>query len=226
MRNRACMHLCAVIVVILIIWKLASDQFDTHETTRNVFAKSVVKCDLSESCSPDHFALRIRSGAANIIGPTICVDGKIIMSHVLNNVGSGLNIVQVNGENGTVERFDFLNMKIGIQKDILAYLKAIKPGTIVLVASFNDITLKMTDEMREIFVGLGSTMIKSVQFRDNWVFAGRAGTELKSAFEKQAVNNKTTNLYDDWPEMVEPCDRLAICPGTNRVMTLHAEFGH
>lgn len=38
--------------------------------------------------------------------------------------------------------------------------------------------------MREIFVGMGSTLIQSVKLRDNWVFAGRAGTQIKSLFEK------------------------------------------
>lgn len=42
----------------------------------------------------------------------------------------------------------------------------------------------MTDEMREIFAGMGSTLIKSVKYRDNWVFVGRAGAGNKGSFEK------------------------------------------
>ncbi|XP_076012968.1 protein FAM3C [Genypterus blacodes] len=166
-------------------------------------AKPVVKCSLSKTCPLDHFALYIRSGAANVVGPKICFEGEIVMSTVMNNVGPGLNIVQVNGENGTVEKLGYLNMKDGKEKDILAYLKAIKPGTIVLVASHSDVTLKMTDEIKEVFVGLGSTMITSVKRKDNWVFVGRAGTGLKSHFEKRAVNDVKTNIYEEWPEMVQ-----------------------
>lgn len=85
-------------------------------------------CGLSRACPPDHYAVHISSGAANVVGPKICFDGKMyvcemvaaeltegwkcewpwktepylylnsIMSHVLNNVGPGLNIVVVNGE--------------------------------------------------------------------------------------------------------------------------------
>lgn len=96
-------------------------------------------------------------------------------------------------------------------EDILAYLKGIKPGMIVLVASFGDVTPKwvqittiqglkqlydiqsdpfscfcgrLTDEMREVLATMGSTLIKSVKAKDNWVFAGRAGTDKKSLYEK------------------------------------------
>ncbi|KAM7402212.1 hypothetical protein PAMP_017475 [Pampus punctatissimus] len=163
----------------------------------------VPKCNLSRDCPPEHFALHIRSGAANVVGPKICFDGKIIMGHVLNNVGSGLNIVVINGETGVVEKYGYLNMQTGNQDDILAYLKAIEPGMIVLVASYDDVTTKMTDEMREIFVGMGSTFIKSVKYRDNWVFVGRAGTGNKSSFEKHAVNDEKSNAFEGWPVMVE-----------------------
>nr|KAJ4927324.1 hypothetical protein JOQ06_015057 [Pogonophryne albipinna] len=107
------------------------------------------------------------------------------------------------GENGDVETFAYLNMQIGNADAILAYLKNIDPGMIVLVASFDDVTAKMTDEMREVFVGMGSTLITSVKHRDNWVFAGGAGRDNKSLFEKQAANDESTNVYGDWPEIVE-----------------------
>ncbi|XP_069003624.1 protein FAM3C [Embiotoca jacksoni] len=173
------------------------------ETLQAVTTTSASKCSLSKACPVDHYALHIWSGAANVVGPKICFNGKIIMSHVLNNVGPGLNIVVVNGENGVVEKSGYLNMISGNPGDILAYLKEIKPGMIVLVASFDDVTPKMTNEMREIFVGMGSTLIGSVKRRDGWVFAGGAGTKIKSLFEKQAVNNGKTNIYGGWPEIVE-----------------------
>ncbi|XP_029948556.1 protein FAM3C-like isoform X1 [Salarias fasciatus] len=161
------------------------------------------RCGLSAVCPSDRFAVHIRSGAANIVGPKICFDGKTIMSHVLNNVGPGLNVVVADGEDGVVVKHGYLDMQDGNPEDILDYLKSIKPGLIVLVASFGDVTKKMTPEMREIFVGMGSTLIRSVKQRDSWVFAGRAGTEIKSLFEKRAVNDEKTNIYEGWPEIVE-----------------------
>ena len=35
------------------------------------------KCDLSEDCPLSHYALRIKSGAANVVGPSICFDGDM-----------------------------------------------------------------------------------------------------------------------------------------------------
>uniref|UniRef100_A0A3P8TBZ3 FAM3 metabolism regulating signaling molecule D n=1 Tax=Amphiprion percula TaxID=161767 RepID=A0A3P8TBZ3_AMPPE len=197
----AALHLAAVIVVLLITWGISINSFDAQEKVETFLGKisttaSVPKCRLSRLCPPQHFALHIRSGAANVVGPNICFDGKI---HVLNNVGPGLNIVVVNGDLSTMVIFFLL--KIKDPEDILAYLKEIKPGMIVLVASFDDVTKKMTDEMREIFVGMGSALIKSVKHRDSWVFAGRAGAKSKSLFEK--VSEPKTNIYEGWPEMVE-----------------------
>ncbi|XP_070759246.1 protein FAM3C isoform X2 [Enoplosus armatus] len=186
MRYRAVLYFTAVIAVLVITWGISINSFDVQEKARNILAAPEPKCSLSRVCPPDHFALHIRSGAANVVGPKICFEGKIIMSHVLNNVGPGLNIVVVNDP-----------------EDILGYLKAIKPGMIVLVASFDDVTTKMTKEMREIFVGMGSTLIKSVKVRDSWVFAGRAGAKNRSLFEKQAVNDDKTNIYEKWPVVVE-----------------------
>uniref|UniRef100_A0A668UX85 ILEI/PANDER domain-containing protein n=1 Tax=Oreochromis aureus TaxID=47969 RepID=A0A668UX85_OREAU len=195
----AVLPLAAVIIVLLITWGISINSSVAQERERNPLAPttSVPKCSLSRVCPPNHIALRIRSGAADIVGPTVCFDGKIIMSHALNNVGPGLNIAVINGELccDLELRFD--------PKDILAHLKKIKRGMIVLVASFDDVTQKMTNEMREIFSEMGSTLIRSVKRRDSWVFAGRAGTKIKSLFEKQAVNDEKNNIYGGWPEMVE-----------------------
>ncbi|XP_056292680.1 protein FAM3C [Pseudoliparis swirei] len=203
MRNQVVLLLAAVIVVLL-TWGLSINSFDHLEEAGYILATlNGTKCSLTRVCPSDHFALQIISGAANVVGPKICFDGKIIMSNVMNNVGPGLNIVVVNGKNGQVEKFGYLNMDFGNAEYILAYLKEIQPGMIVLVASFDDVTPKMTDDMREVFVGMGSTLIKSVKPRDSWVFAGQAGTENRSVFEKQAVNDEKTNVYEGWPERVE-----------------------
>lgn len=41
------------------------------------------KCSLSKACPPDHFSLHIKSGAANVVGPKICFEGK---TYVFNMV--------------------------------------------------------------------------------------------------------------------------------------------
>ncbi|XP_061687976.1 protein FAM3C-like [Syngnathoides biaculeatus] len=202
----------AVIVVLVVTWAILNDSGDFLRMKiavrykpefQPITSSPPPKCNLSKRCPPDHFAIHVRSGAANVVGPKICWDGKIVMNHVLNNVGPGLNIVVVNSESGAVDRCGYLNMNDGVPEDILAYLKEIKPGEIVIVASFDDVTTKMTNEMREIFVGMGSALIKSVSYRDNWVFAGRGGTGNRSSFEKRAANDDASNIYEGWPAAVE-----------------------
>lgn len=158
------------------------------------------KCGVSSACAYDQFAIHIRSGTANIVGPKICFDGTIIMSHSLNNIAQGLNVVAVNGETGAVEKFGSLE---GSPEDTLKYLKELKPGTIVLVASYNDVAPKLTNEIKEMFVKMGSTSVTSVKTRDSWVFAGTAGSNTKSHFEKHLANDANTNVYEGWPDMVE-----------------------
>ncbi|XP_029358063.1 protein FAM3C isoform X2 [Echeneis naucrates] len=216
MRYQAVLYHGAVMAFLLMTWIIVNNLSDQkkfvalsgRDKMKEKLQRAVVpqrpECNVSKVCLPDHVALHIRSGAANVVGPRICFAGKIIMSHVMNNVGPGLNIVVIEGESGVVEKAGYLNMRSGNPEDILSYLKEIKPGRIVLVASFDDVTEKMTDEMREIFVGMGSTLIKSVKQRDSWVFAGKAGTEHKSLFEKDgqrwwrslAVSQKKHNQTD------------------------------
>lgn len=68
------------------------------KTVPTAALENMTKCDLSKDCPLSHFAVRIKSGAADAVGPTICFDGHIVMSHSLRNVQPGLNMVQVNGE--------------------------------------------------------------------------------------------------------------------------------
>lgn len=43
---------------------------------------------------------------------------------------------------------------------------------------------RLTDEVRDLFAGMGSSMVYSVKYRDSWVFAGAAGLNEESPFEK------------------------------------------
>ncbi|CAL8381720.1 unnamed protein product [Boreogadus saida] len=169
--------------------------------TMNQSIKSVKKCDLSKDCPLSHYALRIKSGAANAVGPSICFDGDIVMSHGLRNVGPGLNIVQVHGNNGTIKRFDCLDAKDGMPGDTLTDMIEIVPGTIVLVASFDDVSTMMPEESKDILVRLGSTLVKRIKYRDTWVFAGSSG--MTSPFEELTPNDEETNKYGGWPAMAE-----------------------
>ncbi|XP_066554013.1 protein FAM3C isoform X2 [Amia ocellicauda] len=179
------------------------DRFNPTKAPEPVIVAVTHKCGLSKECPEDHFAFKIRSGAANVVGPKICFDGKNVMSTAMNNIGSGLNIVLLNGQTGEIIKTEVFNMYSGDVQPLLNFLKDIKSGQLILVASFDEIATKMTDEVREFFTSFGSSLIKSVKYRDNWVFVGAAGFKEKSPFEMYIKNDKDKNIYDGWPELLE-----------------------
>lgn len=208
-------HLAAVLAcALLIVWGVTIT-FDLQnpaiqylkiypvETVQTELIDASKLCSLSETCPAESYPFHIWSGAANVVGPKICFNGKIIMSHVLNNVYTGINIVQINEERGVVENHGSFNLVNGNPADILNYLKEIKPGSIVLVASFTDISPKLTEEIMDIFEKMGSSMIRKVKSHDNWVFAGKTEAKERSLFEKLVPNDPQTNLYDDWPRVAD-----------------------
>ncbi|NXE74248.1 FAM3D protein, partial [Cochlearius cochlearius] len=71
------------------------------------------KCGNQKSCPQNHFAFKITSGAANVVGPSICFDDTVLMSSVKNNIGRGLNIALVNGTSGQLLKVDTFDMYSG-----------------------------------------------------------------------------------------------------------------
>uniref|UniRef100_A0A4W3IFK0 FAM3 metabolism regulating signaling molecule C n=1 Tax=Callorhinchus milii TaxID=7868 RepID=A0A4W3IFK0_CALMI len=161
------------------------------------------KCGLAKPCPEKHFAFKMASGAANVVGPKICIDDNIVMSGVKNNVGRGINIATVNGKTGELlatKTFDLWSADIQPFND---FLKSLNDGTIVFMATYDDSATKLTDESRKLVSDLGSTAILSLGFRDNWIFVGAKGIKSKSPFEQHIKNNKDTNKYEGWPEVLE-----------------------
>uniref|UniRef100_A0A8C2GYF3 Protein FAM3A-like n=1 Tax=Cyprinus carpio TaxID=7962 RepID=A0A8C2GYF3_CYPCA len=161
------------------------------------------KCGLSAPCPLKHLAFRLTSGAANVIGPKICLEDKILVSSAKNNVGRGLNIALVNGVNGDVLEIKAFDMWAGDVSELLKFLRPLHEGTLIFVASFDDPATKLNDEARRIFEELGSTAAKELSFRDSWVFVGAKGIENKSPFEQRMKNSKSSNKYEGWPESLE-----------------------
>nr|XP_009491808.1 PREDICTED: protein FAM3D-like [Pelecanus crispus] len=161
------------------------------------------KCGNQKSCPPNYFAFKIISGAANVVGPSICFDDVVLMSSVKNNVGRGLNIALVNGTSGQLLKVDNFDMYSGDINKLDSFLQEIQHGTIVLTASYDDAATKMNDKVRTQFMELGSRHVSELAFRDNWVFLGAKGLKSKSPFEEHIKNNEYTNKYNGWPELLE-----------------------
>ncbi|KAK2859023.1 hypothetical protein Q5P01_003643 [Channa striata] len=161
------------------------------------------KCGLSKPCPQGHLAFKMASGAANVVGPRICLEDKLLMSGVKNNVGRGINVALVNGETGEVIKTDSFDMWAGDVAPFLKLLKEIEEGTVVMMASFDDTSTKLNDEAKKLISDLGSSAISNVGFRDNWIFVGGKGIKTKSPFEQHIKNNADTNKFDGWPDVLE-----------------------
>ncbi|CAB1330160.1 unnamed protein product, partial [Coregonus sp. 'balchen'] len=156
-----------------------------------VLASSILGGD---SNSVKHLAFRVVSGAANVIGPKICLEDKILVSRVNNNVGRGLNVALGYVESSWTQSFDTWAggaligyiLPVSDVTDLLKYLLPLQEGTLVL-----------NDEARHLFEELGSTAVKELTFRDSWVFVGAKGIENKSPFEQNS------NKYEGWPGSLE-----------------------
>uniref|UniRef100_U3FZI4 Protein FAM3A n=1 Tax=Micrurus fulvius TaxID=8637 RepID=U3FZI4_MICFL len=161
------------------------------------------KCSLPQPCPEHSFAFRMSSGAANVIGPKICLEDKMLMSSMKDNVGRGLNIALVNGVNGDLIDAKSFDMWAGDVNELLKFIRSLHEGTLVFVASYDDPATKMNEEARKIFTELGSKFARELAFRDSWVFVGAKGVQDKSPFEQHMRNSRISNKYEGWPEALE-----------------------
>ncbi|XP_025908393.1 protein FAM3D [Nothoprocta perdicaria] len=215
MRLAGVIRLAALLFMLLGTWVIIQTYFDRSwramnlrswlGATRRPSSTQAPRheCGNRKGCPRDHFAFRLISGAANVVGPSICFNDQILMSNVRNNIGRGLNIALVNGTTGQLLRTGIFDMYSGDIKELETFLTEIKSGTVVLTATFDDPATKMTDTVRTLFTELGSSFVSNLGFRDNWVFLGAKGLNAKSPFEEHIKNNKETNKYDGWPELLE-----------------------
>ncbi|XP_067095532.1 protein FAM3A isoform X2 [Osmerus mordax] len=203
MRLAGPLRAVAVLLLVGLTWVLASSILggDSGTVVRHLFTGTneepttesrprKYKCGLSAPCPPKHLAFRLVSGAANVIGPKICLEDKMLVSSVKNNVGRGLNVALVNGVTGELLDSKSFDMWAGDVNDLLKYLRPLHEGTLVFVASFDDAATKLNDEARRLFEELGSTVVKELAFRDSWVFVGAKGIENKSPFEQVENYNR------------------------------------
>ncbi|XP_056242735.1 protein FAM3C isoform X2 [Seriola aureovittata] len=181
-----------------------SEGFDRSRLISKTSSKpSGVSCSSQRRCPDDHISFFIHSGAANVMAPKICIQNKMVLGSVINNAGYGINIVVLNGKTGEVIKIGHFDMYSGEVKPLLEVLKSIENGSIVLMASYDDPSTKLNEDVRKLIAELGSSEIKSLGFRDNWVFVGGKGAAVKSNFEKIMKNDNAKNKYDNWPELIE-----------------------
>ncbi|XP_018417955.1 PREDICTED: protein FAM3D [Nanorana parkeri] len=177
--------------------------FDKRSDDAVVPEKTHSKCGNEKNCPDNYFAFKIISGAASVVGPTICLEDKILMSSVKNNIGRGLNMALVNASTGELKHTGHYDMYSGDVKDVKLFLEKMTDGTLIFLASFDDPATKLDVQARELFSSYGSSFATKLGFRDSWTFVGGKGIKHKSPFEQHIKNDKETNKYDGWPEVLE-----------------------
>uniref|UniRef100_A0A480N1D7 Protein FAM3C n=1 Tax=Sus scrofa TaxID=9823 RepID=A0A480N1D7_PIG len=201
MRVAGAAKLVVAVAVFLLTFYVISQVFEIKmdASLGNLFARSALdtaarptkppryKCGISKACPEKHFAFKMASGAANVVGPKICLEDNVLMSGVKNNVGRGINVALVNGKTGELLDTRYFDMWGGNVAPFIEFLKSIQDGTIVLMGTYDDGATKLNDEARRLIAELGSTSIINLGFRDNWVFCGGKGIKTKSPFEQVSV---------------------------------------
>uniref|UniRef100_A0A3B5M3S2 ILEI/PANDER domain-containing protein n=1 Tax=Xiphophorus couchianus TaxID=32473 RepID=A0A3B5M3S2_9TELE len=157
---------------------------------------AVHKCGLSKACPPGHMAFKLTSGAASVVGPRMCLEDKLLMSSVKNNVGRGINIALLNGKTGELIKTAYYDMWAG---DICTVLTGCSCFFFMLFLWF----FRLNDEARKLIADLGSSAVGNLSFRDNWIFVGGKGIKTKTPFEQHIKNSADTNKYEGWPEVLE-----------------------
>uniref|UniRef100_A0A3P8X4S4 Uncharacterized LOC103379726 n=1 Tax=Cynoglossus semilaevis TaxID=244447 RepID=A0A3P8X4S4_CYNSE len=160
-------------------------------------------CLTPRECPSDHFSFYVQSGAANIVLPKICIQNRTVLGAVPGNGGVGLNIVVMDGRTGEILKTGAFDMWGGDVQPLVDFLKAIEVGSVVLMASFDDPATKLNEEARNLIADLGSSLIQTLGFRDNWVFVGGKGESVKSNYEKTLKNEREHNKYEEWPEIID-----------------------
>ncbi|PIO36334.1 hypothetical protein AB205_0021950 [Aquarana catesbeiana] len=104
---------------------------------------------------------------------------------------------------GILQHTGHYDMYSGNIKDVKKFLEKMVDGTLILMASYDDPATKLDEETRNLFSSYGSSYAKKVGFRDSWTFVGGKAIKHKSPFEQHIKNDKETNKYDGWPEVLE-----------------------
>uniref|UniRef100_A0A8C7YZC6 ILEI/PANDER domain-containing protein n=1 Tax=Oryzias sinensis TaxID=183150 RepID=A0A8C7YZC6_9TELE len=205
---RASMVLLPVLIIVIVLLQLNTNQFKGKDFYPSSLPDrfQAPPSDLfgtRKECPADHFSFLVQSGAANVVAPKICIENDLVLGTVLNNVGIGINTVLVDGKTGKVLKTTNFDTYSGDVKYIIDFLKEMKPGSVILMASFDEPSSKLNDEARNLIAELGSSSIQKLGYRDNWVFVGAKGGLVKSNFEKYIKNDKPNNKYDNWPELID-----------------------
>lgn len=162
--------------------------------------EKVFPCKMKQSCKEnDEISFRIISGAANIIGPSICVNNKWLLSNTQNNVKRGLNVAVVGGKTGEMSRLQVFDLYAGHTTELQSFLKQTSEDEILFFAVFDEASQALDDATRNMVTEFGSEKFKHLGFRDNWIFVGGKRLKKPTGLEEYLKNEPNKNKFDKWP---------------------------
>nr|XP_039270769.1 protein FAM3C-like [Styela clava] len=158
-------------------------------------------CDMKIKCNAEkELPVQIVSGAANIIGPSICVGGTWILSNSKGNVHRGLNVAVIDGRTGAMLRTKVFDLYEVDSTEFETFLNELDENEVIIMTTYDDATQRLKDSTKDMLAKLGSTECKTLGFRDNWIFV--AGKKLDKVFEKYIRSEKDKNKYGNWPAAI------------------------
>ncbi|XP_038054341.1 protein O-linked-mannose beta-1,2-N-acetylglucosaminyltransferase 1-like [Patiria miniata] len=122
--------------------------------------------------------------------PSVCIDGQQVMGPVRikqYDPGSrGLNCIiydPVQMKVVKIGRFDTYNSAVD-DNLIQTFLGSLEVGQIIIIASHDEASRKLSFNTKTVLKVLGSSQIEELNFRDTWVFVGQRGSQGFSPYEK------------------------------------------
>ncbi|XP_062592751.1 protein O-linked-mannose beta-1,2-N-acetylglucosaminyltransferase 1-like isoform X2 [Saccostrea cucullata] len=143
------------------------------------------------SCPAGQKSFYIKTGTDKTVGPTICYDGEIYMSDEKQNIGRGLNVLFIDGDSHKVIDQKVFDTYAEDQTFLQFVQLKIKDGTVVILASFDEITYSMKDDAKKWLKLMGASKIEKVKFRESYLLIGQRG--LKQGHAIEFFNPKTEN---------------------------------
>nr|CAB3244494.1 protein FAM3D [Phallusia mammillata] len=184
--------------------KKAEEEWDKRQQENPVVKKKMQKnpCTVSMGCSKSEVSFKIITGAANVIGPSVCLNESILMKNSLNNVDRGMNVAVIDGNTGKSTKQLVFDLYGKDSTELKNFLKALKPNEVIMVTTYDDAAFKLDNEAKAMLEEIGSHQAAKLSFRDNWIFVGGKNIKHRNAFEQIATNDKEKNKYGDWPEAI------------------------
>ncbi|XP_077865281.1 protein FAM3C-like [Saccoglossus kowalevskii] len=156
------------------------------------------KCGITEMCRSTEKVFHLISGESQERTPTICLDGKFFIGGDNPELyaGRGMNLIVVDKEANKVLKARNFDLYMFDDGEMIAWLKSLGNGDILMVATFDDAARQLTAETREILKkDFGSTKIDDLNFRGNWVFIGQKGISGSSSYENIELFNSEVSEW-------------------------------